>query len=121
MMRLAKSLLLFSVITSLLSCGNKKEYAINNVGSGQVFRHEHGKDRPNVVVVDVGGELDGQAYLYAYPCREGRQKYMGKAILDKGSVRENNRWDFYEEGPVCVEYIPVTAKKGHLSLQVGVY
>lgn len=121
---LAKAIILFFISLAFFLLiwpyGMEDEAVFEITDPSQVYLFEDSSrsSHADVVEASISGYLDGTATVEIYYPDTIHRVWTFE--LPAGRIDSSGRWDFYDR-EVRIDYIPGTAKKGHLTIKTKVF
>jgi hypothetical protein len=93
-------------------------FEITDPSQVYLFEDSSRSSHADVVEASISGYLDGTATVEIYYPDTIHRVWTFE--LPAGRIDSSGRWDFYDR-EVRIDYIPGTAKKGHLTIKTKVF
>lgn len=110
----------FALFLLMWPYGMEDEAVFEITDPSQVYLFEDSSrsSHADVVEASISGYLDGTATVEIYYPDTIHRVWTFE--LPAGRIDSSGRWDFYDR-EVRIDYIPGTAKKGHLTIKTKVF
>ncbi|MGG7663117.1 hypothetical protein [Dyadobacter sp. BHUBP1] len=97
---------------------DERVFEVANPSQAYMFEDSSRSRHADVVEASITGNLDGTARVEIYYPDTIHRVWTFE--LPPGRIDSSGRWDFYDR-KIRIDYIPGTAKKGHLKIVTKVF